>query len=62
MGKAMEEATGEEGNHHELARFSPSAVVYRRASRQADATGSRLGFMVGKAAGSLIVGRRDNYS
>ena len=62
MGKAVKEATGYKGNHQELTRFCKSAVAYRRASRQSDTTGSRLGFMAGKAAGSSIKGRRDNYS
>ena len=62
MGKAVKEATGFEGNHQELTRFCTSAVAYRRASRKSDTTGSRLGFIAGKAAGSSIEGRRDNYS
>ena len=62
MGKALKEATDYEGDPRELTRFCTSAVAYRRASRQGEATGSRLGFMPGKAAGSSIEGRRDNYS
>ena len=62
MGKAVKEATDYEGNPRELTRFCTSAVAYRRASRKGEATGSRLGFMAGKAAGSSIEGRRDNYS
>ncbi len=62
MGRAVKEATGYEGKHQELTRFCTSAVAYRRASRQSDTTGSRLGFIAGKAAGSSIEGRRDNYS
>ena len=62
MGKAVKEATDYEGDPRELTRFCTSAVAYRRASRQVEATGSRLGFMAGKAAGSSIEGRRDNYS
>ena len=62
MAKAVKEATGFQGNHRELTRFCTSAVAYRRASRQSDQTGSRLGFVAGKAAGSSIEGRRDSYS
>ena len=62
MGKAVKEATDYEGDPRELTRFCTSAVAYRRASRKGEATGSRLGFMAGKAAGSSIEGRRDNYS
>ena len=62
MGKALKEATDYEGDPRELTRFCTSAVAYRRASRQGEATGSRLGFKPGKAAGSSIEGRRDNYS
>ena len=62
MGKALKEATDYEGDPRELTRFCTSAVAYRRASRQGETTGSRLGFMPGKAAGSSIEGRRDNYS
>ena len=62
MGKAVKEVTDYEGNPRELTRFCTSAVAYRRASRKGEATGSRLGFMAGKAAGSSIEGRRDNYS
>ena len=62
MGRALKEATDYEGDPRELTRFCTSAVAYRRASRQGEATGSRLGFMPGKAAGSSIEGRRDNYS
>tara|TARA_Y100001980_G_C14351922_1_gene162681 strand:- start:222 stop:614 length:393 start_codon:yes stop_codon:yes gene_type:complete len=62
MGRALKEATDYEGDPRELTKFCTSAVAYRRASRQGEATGSRLGFMPGKAAGSSIEGRRDNYS
>ena len=62
MGKAVKEATDYEGDPRELTRFCTSAVAYRRASRQSDTTGSRLGFIAGKAAGSSIEGRRDNFS
>ena len=62
IGKAVKEATDYEGDPRELTRFCTSAVAYRRASRQVEATGSRLGFMAGKAAGSSIQGRRDSYS
>ena len=62
MGKAVKEATDYEGDPRELTRFCTSAVAYRRASRQGETTGSRLGFMAGKAAGSSIERRRDNYS
>ena len=62
MGKALKEATDYEGDPRELTRFCTSAVAYRRSSRQGEATGSRLGFIAGKAAGSSIEGRRDNYS
>ena len=62
MAKAVKEATGFQGNHRELTRFCTSAVAYRRASRQSDQTGSRLGFIAGRAAGSSIEGRRDSYS
>ena len=62
MGKAAKEATDYKGDPRELTRLCKSAVAYRRASRQVEVTGSRLGFMAGNAAGSSIEGRRDNYS
>ena len=62
MGKASKEATDYEGDPRELMRFCASAFAYRRASRQGGATGSRLGFLGGKVAGSSTEGGRDNHS
>ena len=61
-GKAVKEATDYESDPRELTRLCTSAVACKRARRQGEATGSRLGFTAGKAAGSSIEGRRDNYS
>ena len=62
MRKALKKAMYYEGDPRELIRFCTSAVAYGRPSRQGEATGSRLGFMAGKAAGSSFEGRRDNYA
>ena len=60
--KAVKEATDYEGDLRELTRICSSAVAYRRASRQGKATGSRLGFVAGRADRSSIWWKRNNYS
>ena len=62
MGKAVKDATDYKGNPRELTKFCTSAVAFRRASRKGETTGSRLGFIAGRAAGLSIEKRRDNYS